>query len=269
MGIIIRLLLKLTLNTMKTIKIAILCCLTLFIYACASTSPDPADMFPGKSANTLYVEGQNFMLKGHYNDAVSRFETFDVKYPFSQHAQQVVLDLIYSYYKQDDTASALATADRFIHLYPRSKNVDYAYYMRGLLNFNEGHGFFEKYFRVDFATRDLTALHSAYNDFNQLVRLFPRSKYAADARLRMIYIRNLFARHVLEVSKFYYKRQMYVASADRANEVILHYQQTPSIPEALSIMVKSYRKLGADTAANKTLSVLKLNFPDSKFAKGL
>ena len=254
---------------MKTIKIAILCCLTLFIYACASTSQDPADMFPGKSASVLYVAGQNFMLKGRYDEAVQRFETFDVKYPFSEHAQQVLLDLIYSYYKQDDTASALAATDRFIQLYPRSKNVDYAYYMRGLLNYNEGHGFFEKHFSVDFAARDLTALHGSFNDFNQLVRLFPRSKYAADARLRMIYIRNLFARHVLEVSKFYYKRQMYVAAADRANEVIQHYQQTPSIPKALSIMVKSYRKLGADTAANKTLQVLKLNFPNSKFLKDL
>lgn len=254
---------------MKMIKIAILCCLTLFLYACASTAPDPADMFPGKSADTLYVEGQNMMLKGHYDDAVKRFETFDVKYPFSEHAQQVLLDLIYSYYQQDDTASALAAADRFIQLYPRSNNVDYAYYMRGLINFNEGHSFFEKHFRVDFATRDLTALHSAFNDFNQLVRLFPRSQYAADARLRMIYIRNLFGRHVLEVARFYYQRQMYVAAADRANEVVLHYQQTPSVPEALSIMVKSYQKLGATQAADKTLQVLKLNFPNSKFTKGL
>ncbi len=254
---------------MKTINFAILSFLCLFLFACASNTPDPADMFPGQSAGKLYIQGQNFMLKGRYDDAVKRFETFDVKYPFSDHAEQVLLDLIYSYYKQDDTASALATTDRFIRLYPRSKHVDYAYYMRGLIKYNEGHGFFEKYFRTDFATRDLLALHGAYNDFNQLVRLFPRSKYAADSRLRMIYIRNLFARHELQVAKFYYARKLYVAAVDRANEVVLHYQQTPSIPEALSIMVKSYRKLGTDKAANNTLKVLKLNFPNSTFAKKL
>lgn len=254
---------------MKYLKFTMLTLLCLFLFACASTSTDPADLFPTKNANALFVDGQNLMLKGHYDDASQHFEAFEARYPFSANSEQVLLDLIYTYYQQQDTASALAAADRYVHLYPRSKTVDYAYYMRGLIQFEENHGFFERHFKVDFATRDLTALQGAFNDFNQLVKLFPRSIYTPDARLRMVYLRNLFARHVYEIAKFYYDRNMYVAAADRANEVVRHYQRTPSVPKALAIMVRAYRKLDLDQAADKTYQVLKLNFPNSTSFKSV
>lgn len=245
-------------SMIKTLLTLLFC---LFLFACASTSSDPADLFPHKNATQLYVEGQNLMLKGDYDEAVQHFEAFQARYPFTANAEQVSLDLIYAYYQQEDIASALAAADRFIHLYPRAKHVDYAYYMRGLIQFKENRNFFERHFKADFATRDLTALTNAFNDFNQLVRLFPRSIYTPDARQRMQYLRNLFARHELEVAEFYYGQTMYVAAANRANDVVRYYQGTPSVPRALEIMVNSYQKLGATDAANNTEKILQLNFP--------
>jgi len=237
--------------------------------ACSSTPKDPASLFPNKTEAQLFHEGQASMLDGSYNDAVQHFESLDARYPFGKYTRQSQLDLIYTYYEQDDLPSALAAADRYIHLYPRGPNVDYAYYMRGLVQFGENHNFFERYFKVDFAKRDLTALRGAYVDFAQLTRYFPKSQYAADARQRMVYIRNVLARHQLEVADFYLKHKAYVAAANRANDVVDHYQGAPSVPDALAIMVKSYRALHLLKNANDALLVLRVNYPDSKALKSL
>lgn len=232
--------------------------------ACSSTPKDPASLYPNKTEAQLFNDGQHAMLDGDYNEAVQHFESLDARYPFGKYARQAHLDTIYAYYQQDDYPSALAAADDYIHLYPRGPNVDYAYYMRGLIQFGENQNFFERYFKFDSAKRDLTALKGAYVDFAQLTRYFPESKYAADARQRMVYIRNVLARHQLEVAEFYFKHKAYVAAANRANDVVLHYQEAPSVPEALAIMVKSYRKLHLNDDANDALLVLRINYPDSK-----
>lgn len=252
---------------MKNLYFAILLVCGLLLTACSSMDKDPADLYKGQSAKQIFNDGENDLLKERYDDAEKHFEAIDARYPFSEYTQQSHLDLIYAYYMQGDTASAVASADRYIRLYPRGPHVDYAYYMRGLVTFEENRGAFERWLSIDFSKRDLTILHNSFQDFNQLIQFFPESPYAPDARKKMIHIRNLFARHQLQTAQFYYERKTYVAAINRANEVILHYQETPSVPDALAVIVKSYRALGYQQEADKTLQLLRLNFPQSKAFK--
>jgi outer membrane protein assembly factor BamD len=247
---------------MKKFNFIILCLLCLFIAACSSTdSNDTTKLYKKQTEAQIFNAGEKAMLKGDYNLANQRFSVIASRYPFGKHASQALLDSIYCYYKEDDLPTAFAQADQFIRMYPRNSHVDYAYYMRGIIEMNQNHSFFERYFPADFAKRDLATLNQAYLDFKQLIRLFPKSVYVQDSRQRMVYIRNLFARHTLQVAQFYYDHENYVAAADRANEVVRKYQQTPSIPDALVVMIKSYRKLNLTKEADDAQKVLKLNFP--------
>ncbi|MGD9108047.1 MAG: outer membrane protein assembly factor BamD [Gammaproteobacteria bacterium] len=248
---------------MKSIKFAILLIAVLLFAGCAKTH-DVSTLYPNKSEAQIFHDGEHLMLKGDYSKAVKHFEVLDARYPFGRYSRQAQLDIIYAYYKKNDIPSALAAVDRYIKLYPTGPYIDYAYYMRGLIRFNQNHGFFEKYFPTDFAKRDLTTMRQAYADFSILLHYFPRSKYAPDARIRLRYIRNIMSRHELQVAEFYFKHDAYVAAANRASEVVRFYQKTPSVPQALAVMVRSYRKLNLAKNANDALRVLQTNYPNSK-----
>ncbi len=249
---------------MKKLSFIILFVSLLFLTACATTPTDPSIVYRGQSESKIFNDGQTAMLKKDYDVAAKHFEGLNSLYPYGKYAQQAQLDLIYSYYKQQDTASSIIAADRYIHLYPRGKNVDYAYYMRGLMNFTENRGAIESYFGIDFAKRDLSNAKQAYADFDRLITYFPHSKYAPYARQHMVVIRNMLARHELYAAQFYYDHEAYIAAANRANGIVSHYQQTPSVPKALVLLVKSYRKLNLPEKANNVLKVLTLNFPKIK-----
>lgn len=248
---------------MKNIKLVIILIAALFLVSCAAT-PDVSTLYRNQSESKIFHDGECLMQKRHYSEAVKRFEVMDARYPFGKYSRQSQLDIIYTYLKNDDALSALASADRYIKLYPTGPDVDYAYYMRGLIRFEQNHGFFEKYFPTDFAKRDLTTVKQAYGDFRLLLHYFPQSKYAPDAAIRLRYIRNIIARHELQVAQFYLKHKAYVAAANRANVVVQNYQGTPSVPCALAIMVKSYCKLNLPQDAAEATRVLQLNFPNSK-----
>lgn len=248
---------------MNAIKLIIMFIAALFLVGCAA-EPDVSTLYQGQSEAKIFQDGEHLMKKGHYAEAVKHFEVMDARYPFGKYSRQSQLDIIYAYLKNDDIPSALAAADRYIKLYPTGPDVDYVYYMRGLIRFNQNHGFFEKYFPTDFAKRDLTTVKQAYGDFRLLVHYFPRSKYAPDAKVRMRYIRNIIARHELQVADFYFKRKAYIAAANRANVVVQNYQGAPVMSQALVIMVKSYRQLGLTQDADEALRVLQANFPKVK-----
>lgn len=245
---------------MKHLYFVIALVFSVLLAGCA-TSVDVANLYKGQPENKIFYDGQKLMLKGNYDEAIKHFNVLEARYPFGKYSRQVQLNTIYTYYKKGDYPLAIAAADRYIRLYPQGPDVDYAYYMRGYLKFYGSQGFFEKHFPVDLAKRDLAPLKQAYADFRILIRYYPNSKYAADARSRLIFIRNTLARHELQVAKFYYDRKAYVAAANRASEVVQHYQRTPSVPKALVIMVKSYRHLNLNKNANEALRVLKLNYP--------
>lgn len=238
--------------------------MAVLVFAGCAKTQDVSALYPDKSEAQIFHDGEHLMLKGDYDKAVKHFEVLDARYPFGKYSRQGQLDIIYAYYKNNDIPSALAAVDRYIKLYPTGPYIDYAYYMRGLIRFNQNRGFFERYFPTDFAKRDLTTIRQAYGDFTLLLHYFPQSKYVSDARIRLGYIRNIMSRHELQVAEFYFTHDAYVAAANRASEVVRFYQGTPSVPRALAVMVRSYRKLDLTKNADDALKVLQTNFSNSK-----
>lgn len=247
-------------------RICIFFTLFVFLSACGTTK-DPAEAYKGESPQQIFAKGEQALRKHNYQEAIRRFEALDVQYPFGHETEIAQLHIIYAYYKTNDYASAEAAADRFIHAHPTSPHVDYAYYMRGLSNFYQNLGFFERVFSVDLATRDLTQIKRTFWGFEELTKRFPNSQYTPAAHQYMVYLRNLLADHELDVAQYYYSRRAYVAAANRANGVVRGYQGTPAVPDALVIMVKSYRALQMTQNANDAYRVLAYNYPNSVYLK--
>jgi outer membrane protein assembly factor BamD len=240
--------------------------LSILVTAC-STTTDPSDAYKGESAEEIFQKGEEAMISKNYGEAIKRFEALDVQYPFGRNTEIAQLQIIYAYYKTSDYASAESAADRFIHAHPTSPHVDYAYYMRGLSNYFQNLGVFERLFAVDLATRDLVQIKKSYNDFAEVVHLFPHSYYTPAAHQYMVYLRNILAAHELEVAKYYYNRGAYVAAANRASLLVRHYQGAPTVPDGLVLMVKSYRKLNLTQNANEAMKVLEYNYAGSKYVQ--
>jgi outer membrane protein assembly factor BamD len=241
--------------------------LSFFLLTACSTSTDPAEAYKGESAEQIFQKGETALRDRSYSEAVKRFEALDIQYPYERNTETAQLHIIYAYYMTSDYSSAEAAADRFIHAHPANPHVDYAYYMRGLSNYFQNLGVFERIFTVDLATRDLSQIKKSYADFAEIVHSYPNSYYAPAAHQYMIYLRNILANHELEVAQYYYSREAYVAAADRANLVVQHYQGAPAIPEALVIMAKSYRALHLTQNENEAMQVLQYNYPNSKYVK--
>lgn len=239
----------------------------LALSGCKTTVSSPGEKYQGQSAEQIYNTAETYLADREYSNAVKAYEGLDSLYPFGPHAEQAQLDMIYAYYMSGDHASAAAAAERYIRIHPRSRHVDYAYYMKGLANFYQNRGWFQRYFPTDPAERDFGTMRQSFDDFAQLLRFYPQSRYAPDARQRMVYLRNIFARHELQVANYYLERRAYVAAANRANYIVQHYQSSTSTPEALAVMVKAYRGLGLTTSATEALRVLRLNYPQSKALK--
>jgi len=254
---------------LKLILLASIVGLCALISACSTSDEDPGAKFHGQSEAKIYQDGKKAMLKGDYEDAAAHFAAINADYPFGKFAQQSRLNAAYCYYKNNNNASALAAANNYIRLYPRGAHIDYAYYLRGMIQVSVNRGPIETFFGVDFTKRDLSSLKAAFIDFDHLVRLHPHSHYAADARARMIYIRNQLAKQELHIAQFYYDRAAYVAAINRANTIITQYQQTPVVEPTLALLVKANRKLNLTKDADENLSILQLNFPNSKYLKKL
>jgi outer membrane protein assembly factor BamD len=220
---------------------------------------DPTE---GWDAERLYAEARGALDAGNYGRAIQYYQRLEARFPFGVHGQQALLDLAYAHYRNEDSDAAVTTANRFIQLHPRNPHVDYAYYLRGLANFNRGSGLLQRYLPVDHSQRDSSASVQAFQDFNELLQRFPDSRYADDARLRMIYLRNLLAQHEVHVANYYMRREAYVAAVNRARFVLENYPRTPSTPEALTIMAKAYKVLEMDDLSEDALRVLELNFPN-------
>ena len=249
---------------MKKINILLIIALVLSLSACHSwwSKDDDDDMTPykGMSAKQLYTDAQHEMKKKQYSAAIKRLEALETMYPFNDYAEQAEMDLIYAYYEKQDYPSSAATAERFIHLYPRAKRVDYAYYMKGLANFQQNRGTMANILPMDESWRDPGTQAQAYSDFATLVQKFPDSRYKPNALQRMIFLRNLFAQRELNTSKYYFERKMYVASADRAAYLIKTYPQAPSAKKALSLLYKANKALGLNKAADEALAVYQTTY---------
>jgi len=229
--------------------------------SCASVS-DPAEAYKNESADHIFRKGEKALRDRDYTEAISRFEALDAQYPFGRQTEIAQLHIIYAHYMKNDYGLAEAAADRFIYAHPTNPHVDYAYYMRGLSNYYQNMGIFERIFSIDLATRDLNQIKKSYNDFARLELQFPRSDYTPAAHQYMIYLRNVIANHELQVAKYYYRRDAYLAAANRANTIVRHYQGAPVVPDALVLMVKAYQALGLNQNAEEARAVLQYNYPN-------
>lgn len=224
--------------------------------------PEVIDPTSDWSANRLYSEAKDASNTGNYQTAIDYFEKLQARYPFGRFAQQAQLELIYAHYKNDDPDLAIATADRFIKMHPRHPFVDYAYYLKGLVNYNRGSGLLDRIIPTDPARTDTDAAQQAYNDFSELLRLFPDSKYAQDARQRMVFLHTNLAAYEINVANYYMRRGAYVAAVNRAKYVLENYAQTPAVADALAIVTRAYHQLDLNDLAEDSLRVLRLNYPE-------
>ncbi len=247
---------------LSTVWMAIgLSCCILFT-GCADSNYDPTKDW---SVDKLYNEAKEEMAAGGYDKAIGMYEKLEGRAAGTPLAQQAQLDKAWAQYKTNEPVQAVATLDRFIKLHPASPALDYALYLKGLVNFNENLGLFSSWAEQDLAERDPKQAKESFEAFRELVIRFPNSKYAEDGRLRMAFIKNSLARSDVHVARFYFKRGAYVAAINRAQATVQEYRDVPAVEEALFIMVQSYDKLGLNQLRDDTQRVLENTYPNSPY----
>jgi outer membrane protein assembly factor BamD len=230
--------------------------------------PDAKDETAGWSAQKLYGEAKDAMAQRGWEKAIKYLEKLEARYPYGRYAQQAQLDVSYAYWKNGARASAIAAADRFIKLYPNHANVDYAYYLKGLVNFNENTGLLSILDSPDMTERDSKGTREAFESFKELAIRFPDSKYTEDAQARMRYLINALAQYEVHVARYYMKRGAFVAAANRAQYAVQNYPQAVAMEEAVFIMVKAYDALGMTDLRDAADRVMRKNFPTSRYLTG-
>jgi outer membrane protein assembly factor BamD len=226
---------------------------------------DPLDTLP---VEQLYEHGVDALQGGNSDLASRSFERLVARFPFGPYTEQSQINLAYAQYKDGKPDDAYSAVNRFIKTYPTHRHIDYAYYLRGLINFNRSAGMIERYVGQDMSKRDQANLRQSFDDFGALVTRYPASAYTADSRQRMVYLRNVMAQSELHIAVFYLRRNAYVAAANRAKAIVETYPQSPQAGDALAIMVESYKNLGQPKLADDAERELKLNEPDHPFFSG-
>ncbi|MDD2923709.1 outer membrane protein assembly factor BamD [Rhodoferax sp.] len=239
-----------------------LACGVLLLGACSSKPVDPT---AGWSPNKIYAEAKDELKSGSYDKAVPLFEKLEGRAAGTPLAQQAQLDKAYAHYKNGDPALAIATLDRFMKLHPASTAIDYALYLKGIVNFNDDLGLFSAITSQDLSERDQKAAKESFEAFKELVTRFPASRYTPDASARMNYIVNSLAQSEVHVARYYYQRGAYLAAVNRAQTAVSDYQGVPALEEALFIMMQSYDALKMTQMRDDTRRVLEKNFPQTSY----
>ena len=239
----------------------------LVLGGCASVTDPTKDWTPER----FYQEAKDRLNDGDYPAAIKYFEQLEARFPYGRHSEQAQLEVAYAYYKDEEPALALAAADRFIRQHPTHPHVDYAYYLKGLINFRGHIGLVHWLFgaKDDPSDHDPKAARDSFEAFRELVERYPNSRYAEDARQRMTYLFDAQARFETKVARFYYERGAYVAAVNRCKYALETYPRTPATEDALGIQALSYQKLGMSKLYEDTVRILKSNFPDSRYFKDL
>ncbi|GAP74873.1 component of the lipoprotein assembly complex [Pseudoalteromonas sp. SW0106-04] len=245
----------------KISKRALAVVFTASLLSACSSAPEQQEIerVPNKSAQALYEDARETLDSGLYARAIELLTAIDSRYPFGPFSKQAQMDLVYAHYQTGNTEQALATIDRFIRLNPNHKDLDYMYYMRGLVNIKADKNAFQEYFGVDRADRDAKRTRVAYKDLSTLVNNYPDSKYAPEAKRRLAWLLNRMARNELKVAQYYYEREAYLAAANRGKYVVEHFSQSSYLEPALEMMVRSYEKLGLPDMAEHAQQTLEAN----------
>jgi outer membrane protein assembly factor BamD len=251
-------------TSLLRVRIAAALSFALCLAACGLL-PEVQDETAGWSAERLYREAHDNLGTANYTKAIKLFETLEGRFPYGRYAQQAILEGAYANYRAGETPAAVAACDRFIRTYPNHPNVDYAYYLKGLVNFREDQGLFGYVVEQDLSERDPKLTRESFAAFKELVTRFPDSKYAADSVQRMRYLTNALSSYEVHVADYYYRRGAYLAAANRAQASLLSYPQTAANEDALIVMVKSYDRLGLILLRDDAQRVLKETFPNGKY----
>lgn len=220
------------------------------------------------TASEMYEAAKKSLDNGAWDRAILQYKGLQTRYPFGRYTEQSMLDLSYAYYKAREPENAISNLNRFIRTYPTHPNVDYAYYLKGLVNFEQNMGFLERMMPNRVHDRDQSAARDAFNDFNELLRRFPDSRYVADARQRMVFLRNNLAAYEVEVANYYMRRKAYVAAANRARYAVENYPGTPQSADALVVLHQAYTELDLPALADGAMQVLQTNYPDNYYVQG-
>ena len=229
------------------------------LYACSSNEEKPDERLIEKE---LYDQAQTRLKNENYSTAIISLETLESRFPFGRYAEQAQAELIYAFYKNFEYEASRSAADRFINLHPRHPHAGYAYYIKGLSSFTDDSGLFNRFFVSDLSKRDMGPAQNSFDDLSEFLSRYPESKYAPHAKQRMIFLRNLLARHEMHVADFYMKRGAYLAAISRAKYVIEHIPNTPQTPYALSVLIEAYGILDYPELKKSNLEVLRSNFPE-------
>jgi len=251
-----------------SLKLVLLAPLLLALAACSlfhrGASKNPGDTLP---VDQLYNLATERLKDGNYDSAETLYQRLIARFPYGAYNEQAQINLAYAYYKDDKPEDAYSAINTFIKTYPAQKHIDYAYYLRGLVNFDRTGTMLQRLTQNSASKRDQGYALQSFDDFSQLVQRFPTSLYANDARLRMIWLRNGLSQFELNIAEYYLRHKAYVASADRAEYIIEHYQRTPQVADALAVLAKSYDLLGRRELSQQAVSVLKLNYPDHPYLR--
>lgn len=238
--------------------LALLAAILPFLSGCSSQEKKPE----GMTEQEVYQAAQKALDSSNWQTAIQTLEILEENFPFGTYGEQAQLELIYAHYQSHNYEEVLANADRFIRLHPQHRDVDYAYYLRGMASFHKENTFLGSLFGADNTNKDPGAARESYDYFMELINRFPDSAYAADAQKRMVYLRNALARLEIHVANYYFKRGAYVAALKRGNYVFENFQETPAIPDALAVMAHAYYLLGKPELAEQSVQVLASNFPE-------
>ncbi|MDB2566068.1 outer membrane protein assembly factor BamD [Porticoccaceae bacterium] len=216
----------------------------------------------GLTEKDFYERIQTSLNASNWTVAISNLQLLESQFPFGKYAEQGQLELIYAQYKSGDYESSIASADRFIRLHPQHPNVDYAFYVKGLSEISQTGGFFDSFLPTDSSMRDIGEARGAFTTLTELLSRFPESPYAADARKRLVSLRNRLARAEIHVANYYFTRGAYLASANRGRFVVENFQQSPAVPDGLAVMAQAYYLLEMKELADNSVEVLVANYPE-------
>jgi len=237
----------------------VLGCLTS---GCATKEVDPT---AGMSPEKIYADAKEDASEGAYDKAIKLFDKVEGRAAGTPLAQQAQIDKAFAHYKNQEPAQAIATLDRFIKLNPASPALDYALYLKGLVNFNDNLGIFSKITQQDLSERDQKAAKESFDAFKELLARFPESKYAPDAQLRMGYIINSLAQYEVHVARYYFNRGAFLAAVNRTQQVLADYPGAPANEDALFVLMKSYEALDLKQLRDDTRRILEKTFPKSEY----
>ncbi|MFQ3247485.1 MAG: outer membrane protein assembly factor BamD [Arenicella sp.] len=249
-------------------KLMLLVCLAATVSACGGNKKKGGidEDLAQQQLQELYDKGKTALEKGNYGFAIDFYRALEANYPYGELTEQAKLDMMFAFDKTNQVEKAVEAADNFIKLYPTHKNVDYAYYMKGVASFEKKAGRIDKFIKGGNTLRDPKPLRDSQSAFEELIKRYPDSTYTKDAEQRIVFIRNALAERELYVAQFYFENETYVATVNRCKTIIYKYETSPAVEGALILMEKAYIEMGLDELASSTRAVLNQNFPQNKQA---